>query len=1219
MNASLQPLDLNSVPLVGVRLVEASAGTGKTYSIAALYLRLILGRGCMRPFDPPEILVLTFTRAATSELRDRIRRRLAEAARAFADKDARGDEVLGALLSETPAEQRADHARRLQTAAEWMDEAAIHTIHSWAGKMLERHAFDTGVLPETELAGADPGLLRGVMLDWWRRFVYPLAELPEGFPKTFEEFEGCLRPLLEPEVRLLAGGEAVVPRSLDAWAGARADELARRRRCEQAAREAWLAAREEIVALLRECIDAKRLHANIYKACSFERWLIEVDAWALSGGARPAALEYFAASRLEEKTKKGHEPPRHAWFGQIDALINAQSTGPDAGAPQDLPPIWAHAVDWVRSRHQRIKQQHNCIDYDDLLHELDRALAGRGAERLRARILDEYPVAFIDEFQDTDPVQWRLFQRLYMADPDPTGRALFLIGDPKQSIYGFRGADLHAYLAARDSIEPAHRYSLDRNWRSAAPMVEAVNTWFEFGAEHPRGAFAFREDGEDRLPFAPVRAAGPERAWVVDGQPAAALTLWLDSSPDGSANKDDSQSRLATHCAARIAALLRSPRTGFEVAGQPFRAVRASDFAVLVKSRFEAALIRDALARVGVSSVYFSQQDSVFGEPEALDLLAVLRAAAMPRDTRLVRRALAVPTLALSLDELDGLNRDDAALDAAVAEFMALAEHWARCGVLAMIRRLIIGREVARRQAGRGSRGERVLTNLLHLAELLQAESVRLHGEQALIDWLAEQIVEAGSDSDEARVLRLESDQDQVQILTIHKSKGLEFPVVFVPFATSLAVRKSSEKTDWIRYHDSQGRRVIELAGDAEASSRAELESLQEQLRLFYVALTRAQFACQVGLAPIKAWPHSAPGHLLCAPEDANAETLAGRLRELAARSRAIALDELCIDDPAAVPADAAWPPDAIDERAWRPARQVHRAPFEDWWIASYSSLAPSAAGGDSLPALKLAEQTADDEDDDQPPEVGSLHAFPRGAEAGTLLHWVLERAAGLGFARIAGTPALLAEELSRALAVRGWQAWRPVLEEWLPAQLNAPIRLGGASVTLAGLATAGSPHRAELEFWLSADRVDLVALDRAVCAHSFEAAPRPALSGDRINGMLRGFIDLVFEHQGRWYVADYKSNWLGADDAAYTTARMSEAMLEHRYDLQAVFYALALHRLLQVRLGGAYDPERHLGGAVYLFVRGHRHPSTAGALHLPVEAALIDEIDRHFGCMEAG
>ena len=1217
-------------PLHGSRLIEASAGTGKTFTIAALYVRLVLGHGgdhaFMRPLTPPEILVVTFTEAATKELRDRIRARLAEAAEYFrADPAAvpimkSGTDLLHDLRAEYPPEQWPACARKLQLGAEWMDEAAVSTVHAWCNRMLREHAFDSGSLFTQALETDQSELLAEVVRDYWRTFMATLdedaAEEVLRWWASPGDLQKSLRHLVNHTALLDSTKEPAV------LLGEALQEKARRLVELKAPWATWV---DELQDLLDAARDNKAFDGTKLKKNNYDVWLQKLAEWRDDENSVRPALSDAAMRRLTPEGLaeiwKGGKSPRHPALCAIAALGEAFQDWPDA-----LPDVLRHAARWVADRFAAEQERRAQIGFNDLLTRLDAALQGPNGSRLAQRIRQKFPVALIDEFQDTDPVQYRIFDAVYRVAETVADTALVLIGDPKQAIYAFRGADIYTYLTARRDCA-GRLHTLKRNFRSTEAMVAATNRCFAFAEAHTdgAGAFLFRDAGGNPVPFIEAEAEGRKDVLEIDGTPRPVFTAWWLPPKEGGEplSKGAYLSQMAAACATEMTRLLnlgQVDRASFVSEGGR-RPLRPADMAVLVHTRAEADEIRAALAERGVRSVYLSDRDSVFKSAQAAELQFWLVACAEPDDPRVLRAALATPTLGLGWAELDALKNDEMAWEMRVVQFRGYRDCWRRQGVLPMLRRLLNDFGVPSRLlpngGGEGS-GERMLTDLLHLAELLQQASGLLEGEHALIRHLAELRQQDGED--DARQIRLESDADLVQVVTVHKSKGLEYPLVFLPFACSFRKVKSDDLP--LKYHDDDGElRLALTGGDPTVVARADRERLGEDLRKLYVALTRARHAIWVGLAPLNELELSAFGHLLAGGRSIAPDALEGHLMALAKGCEAIVVT------PAPEPAGERFETQA-SHAAVRRARTAARPVREYWWIASYSALRtvrgeqrvePETPGQDVFhESLQIADGAGPSLHARAP---DSLHGFPRGAAAGTFLHDLLEWAAREGFAEVVRAPARLRDTIARRCAMRGWEAWIDALTAWLLRFLETSLVLpttNGMSAAAFSLSSLRAPL-AEMEFWLAAGDVDAVEIDRLVCGHTLDGAPRPPLQPARLNGMLKGFIDLVFEHDGGYYVADYKSNWLGAHEAAYTAEAMRAEILASRYDLQYVLYLLALHRLLKARLPG-YDYDQHIGGAVYLFLRGDRSGEQGIHAERPPRE-LIEALDRRFagvGCKEA-
>ena len=1220
-------LNARDFPLWGSRLIEASAGTGKTWTIAALYLRLVLGHGAdnayARALLPHEILVMTFTRAATRELSDRIRQRLSEAVQCFRGErePAQNDQLLQDLLADYPQGQSRSHAAwRLALAAEAMDDAAVFTIDSWCQRMLREHAFDSGNLFDEELAADEEQLRREAVQDYWRQQCYPLggAQLEtvlgvwSGLDALLEDMRGLQGQAVDP-----LAGEGSLADSVQAAQAQRATALT-------ALAQGWGAKAQA----LRDWLDVQLAEQGAHwdgrklAARHYLGWLQSVIDWADDPQQVELTLTDSARHRLSpeglvEARKKAAPalaiPPGFAALQQLLA--------DHARLPALASRLRLHAAARVQQRLDQLKREQRKFGFADLLQRLDAALAGDNGATLRARIQAQYPVALIDEFQDTSRRQYQLFDRIYRTQANDPATALLLIGDPKQSIYGFRGADIYSYLQAREATAGRH-YVLGTNYRSTQALVDAVNHWFgQAEARAGSGAFMFRtpgaqNDGTNPLPFVAVQAQGRSEVFCSAQGPVPALQLQVELDPPQSLKR--AQRSFAARCAEQIVQWLNDPEAGFARAGQPLARLRPADIAVLVRTGKEAQAVRRELGVRGVASVYLSDNESVFAGSEAQDLVVWLQAVAEPRDARAVRAGLATRLLDLSLAELAWLAADDEAFDARCEQLRRLHGVWLSQGVLAMLRQTLHQFDLPARWLAQTG-GERRLTNYLHLAELLQTASAQLEGENALIRWLATQCAGEGSQSDE-QIVRLESDADLVKVVTVHKSKGLEYPVVFLPFACSY--REINRRMNrFLSLPRPEGGRTLHLDYDDADLAQADDERLREDLRLLYVALTRARHALWLGVPMLQAARSkaattlnhkSATGYVLAGTQERDPDAW----REL--------LDALCAGQAGLQWHAVQGPPAQSLLQARETPGHLLDAPAYDaqfdrrWGIGSFSSLVRALAAP-TLPVSPVALQLpADDErplellapQAAQPtrPTAAVWHRFMKGPVVGNWVHDQLEWLADESFALTVDGP--LAQRLVQRCERAGRAAQAADLVQWLAAVVQHPLQPLG--VALSGL-TQLLP---EMEFWLPAAQLPAPEIDGLCKQHLLPGQPRPELPARQLHGMLMGFADLVFEHAGCYWVLDYKTNFLGPDGAAYDAQALADAMLAHRYDVQAALYLLALHRLLRSRLGAAYDPARHLGGALYFFVRGIDGP--AQGMHLvPPSLALLDALDALLGAAD--
>ncbi|HOG08018.1 MAG: exodeoxyribonuclease V subunit beta [Syntrophales bacterium] len=1158
-------------PLTETNLIEASAGTGKTYAVEGIFLRLLLERG----LSVKEILVVTYTVAATEELRDRIRGRVRAAVAAFTS-GGHDDPFLDGLVRRTTAREEA--LRRLRAALRDFDEAPIHTIHGFCQRALREHAFETRGTFDAEMIPDDRALKEEIVRDFWRRHLYggapevpghALARKfgPEGF---LELIEGRL---FDPGMRILPEAPPVV-----------LDALPPFREAVEAVRRAWPAARDAVAACLRD----PGLKRNIYR--NPDALLAEMDAYTAARRTWPPfdGFDRFTATAIEQGTRKGCTPPEHPFFAACETLRERAAAWTEQ-ADRHLLFLKAELFRTVRAELRQRKRRRNIQCFDDLLLDLREALAGPGGSALAEKLRARYRAAVIDEFQDTDPIQYAIFETVF-GHGDAT---LFLIGDPKQSIYSFRGADLFTYLRASHDVR--RRHTLRHNWRSEPALIEAVNAVFR----HPDGApFLY-----DAIPFAEAIAGDvPERAVLtVDGRPSPPFRLWfLDGvrleAAGAAKNQDRAADLIIRSVAAEISRLLdprKGPRT--TIGDAP---LVAGDIAVLVRTNREARRVREALRTLGIPAVLHST-GNLFDTREAIEIERVLGALAAPRDEGRIRIALATDLMGLNGEALHALSGDETAWEDRLARFRAYHALWDERGFIPMFRRFLAAENVRERLLAFPD-GERRLTNVLHLAEVLHAEAVSgRQGMAGLVQWLARQR-DPVTPRLEEHELRLESDARAVNIVTIHKSKGLEYPVVFCPFHWRGTKLRQGE----FLFHDpaDDWRPTLVLTSDAGTGRDLALrETLAEDIRLLYVALTRARHRCYLVWGPFKDAGASALAYILhpTAGEtgDGTAATEAGATG-LDGNALRRELEALAASVPGAIALEEMPPPDAAPRAASPEAetaltcRTFTGLPDRDRPIASFSSLVADRALRPESPAEIGDPADLPDRDGEAgtttplPAEKPSgVFALPRGTKTGNLLHEILEE---IDFTAASGPAAerLFADKL----AAYGFDpACRETVARTIRLALDTPLDPDLDGLTLS---TVGRTDRlSELGFYvplnrLTPDRLERLLAETGIAPTSGFPEGIGRLRFQPVRGFMRGYMDLVFRRAGRVYLVDWKTNFLGDTVADYRPGALAQAMREAFYPLQYHLYVLALHRYLKRRLPG-YDYDTHFGGVFYLFLRG--------------------------------
>ncbi|MGN6608133.1 MAG: UvrD-helicase domain-containing protein [Jatrophihabitans sp.] len=1051
---------LGSLP-TGTTLLEASAGTGKTFTIAALVARYLAeGEATV-----DELLIVTFGRLATQELRDRVRERLVSTRDALLDAAgvvSSDDPLVRHLAADGPVETAA-RAARLATALAAFDSATVVTTHEFCQQVLR-------------------GLGSAGDLD----------------------------------------ADATLVENLDD--------------------------------LVTEVVH------DLY-----------VRKWG-----------------------RGDERPDFTLGEAVRLATVAVNDGQALLQPDDTN-VRVRFAEAVRREVDRRKRLRRVLGFDDLLTRLRDTLrdddAGAAA---RSRLQGRYRIVLVDEFQDTDPVQWDILRLAFHGVA-----TLVLIGDPKQAIYAFRGADVRAYLAAADVAD--HRATLPLNWRSDPPLLQGLDRLF-------RGAAL----GDPRIVVVPVAPGLVGRSLASDEAPVRLRVVARGGGDPLSA--DEARARVTADLVADIAATLRDAPLLTPREGGPARPVLPGDMAVIVRTNKQLHLVHGALLKAGIPAVVRTAS-SVFATAAAREWLVLLEALEQPHRAARVRRLAVSPFVGWDAAALDGGDVDRLGLR---------VRHWVRVhaerGVAALHESVARDEHLPERLLALVN-GERDLTDLRHVGEALHAAAMTDQlGLTALLEWLRHRIAEAERESSSERSRRLDSDAAAVQIVTVHASKGLEFPNVFVPFASDRWVPEPDEPL----FHDDQGRRVRHIGGKgspglAAAQAAALTEDFGEDLRLLYVAMTRAQARVTAWWAPSGRNTERSPLHrLLFSPDPADevGERFPVPRDSVALATIAQLAVEGCLSVTAAVAAAEVSVPARAAAIPSLDAARFDRGLDLSWRRTSYTAL---TAAAHETPAIATEPEVAEKDDEPEVPVaatgapelldvVSPMAALAGGAAFGTFVHAVLEEldpvAQDLEDAvhervvaeswRLDGVDAATVEAVTAGLLPALRTPLGPVLDERSLAQIaptdrlvelefELPLRGGDEPNGTSTLAEVGSLLRRRLP----AD--DPLAAYAAVLAD-------PVLGDSVLKGYLTGSIDAVVRSGDRFVVIDYKTNRLGTPDAPltawdYRPEALRAAMIGAHYPLQALLYEVALHRFLRWRVPG-YSPERHLGGALYLFLRGMCGPA---------------------------
>lgn len=1207
-------LDVLHLPLFGKHLIEASAGTGKTFNITRIYLRMLLEK----KLDVQNILVMTFTKNATEELKGRISKEITDALVNWGNYT-ETDSFYIDLQNRLPVSEA---KAILHKALLHMDEAAIFTIHGFCNRVLSNLAFESSLEFTINMEADTQELELEAVRDHYRFIAKQSEQDFETLTSkwtTPEQFYSAFRGVLSSDEALQYQDEAVIAQQ------------------HKALRENALAELNANKDALFEAL----VNSHKDKDKRTQEWQQLVDWLSMEANSPMPKLakDFLNGNRFRKAELKALVQASTVCKNEADKLIESIKAN-------RVYTLAFHAINVIRTSIVNAKARQQVMNFDDLIVTLQNVLRSDDTGTLAASIRQQFPVALVDEFQDTDPKQYEILSKVYGDFCNQTHQhALYMIGDPKQAIYGFRGGDIFAYLAARDAADA--NWIMDTNWRSTTEMIAGYNRLF-FGEALPKTDPKILTEetelvGNDKvfgydIEYVPVKASGKtDHKSLVESSNSSTQNSGIENSsaknkalninyfgfddsyrPANSkkdVNKADFSTVIATWCASEISRLLN---TEAQIAGRP---LKESDIAVLVKTGTEAQLIESALSTAGLTSVYLSNKENLFDSVQARDLYQAIDGILHLEDTSKMIAALSTRYLGGKSSLFKAMQEDESLWEREQNYLRELKKLWEEKSFMAMAMRFV--HETYTPEA---NQHERALTNTIHLLELLQQASTRYRQPRQLVRYLFDQITVASKKQESE--LRLESDANLIKIVTQHGSKGLEYPVVFIPYATKFSdpTRFGNQPQDIHLYHDDDNTLVRQLGQANDGVKKAFDEGLAESIRLLYVAVTRAVSRCYICATPFDKAHQSSLGLAVGAEDESQLFT---KLLELAnSQPDAISFNEVAdietLENNDKRLQAHQTPDQSKNESQLTSTPAVFNQAIEnDWQLSSFSSLTKNVhTKRDPLVKLHL-------DDEDSEVEAQSIAAddirftLRKGAKTGNFLHDILERLdfVNPNYASACKHPLFSYGELP---APYGEQD----LYEFLAALLHAPLPRILATLTESNTTTESGTRETteedtfslstlsykqtlrEVEFYFPIEGVDTQALSQLLAEHRGSSASIELPEKRQLKGMMHGFIDLVFEHEGKYYVADYKSTYLGDDISDYSETNITKDIAAHHYDLQYLIYCVALHRFL-LQKSKDYDPSLHFGGVYYLYLRGMTDSASSGIYRKAIDSDLLLRLNK--------
>ena len=1186
------------VPLRGVSLVEASAGTGKTYSIAKLFLQAVLDGNDIR-----EILVVTFTEAATKELKARIRKELYDFEKYLAyqldpENHTPPDSIdeytaISAIFAEHSIEKQLELVRNALLS---IDLAAIHTIHGFCQRMLIENAFESRIAFGAELLTDTSELIEEIARNFWRKNFLNISKIEK---KILEKIDiTALTKLVKIFIEnrdVELSNKAPMPFSdIKLSINKIYDELIQELNSCDLESE-----------LLSYYSDIAKNMKYAFHLNKYEETVAKCMKHIRTGNYNIKEMTPLFKNDVESKIsapakKKGFDLPDAKFFAigksvkEIEPLKKFMKSA-----------LFEELFHYANKEFEEIKNKRHILTFNDLIYKLYNVIRSESensaAKPLTRLIRSKFRIALVDEFQDTDRHQYYIFNEVFGKS---SKHAFFMIGDPKQSIYKFRGADILSYLKAKNDAQ--FEYTLLKNFRSEPAMIEGVNHIFNFKQtfyeeledsdiqeDEERGIFVYSNDstGKDGIPFHSIQPGSKVIPELITGSsPDQALQMIVVTDT----NKDYIKRNCAQHLTNEIVNLLTEAAAGknYFKYNELRREINPGDIAVLVHNHKQAALIKKSLSKASVPAV-IQNSAGIFQSAEAHDIKIWLKALKKPVETN-IRPLFVTNILKKTFSEID--NSSSKYILTVSEEFMRLQQQWQEIG-FAVAFRSFMEKFGTLESALKLANGERIVTNYFQLTDLIhQHELNRGRNIDKTLSYIQKEIEQPSTE--DIYLEQLETDKTSVNIMTIHKSKGLEFPIVFCPYLWDHSITAHEQYYETLLLNEERGDKTVKLL-DLKADEtlfkeriiQGRKEILAEHIRLLYVALTRAASRIYLYIGDDQALGKSAFTYIFTDNTTAFLASLPSRKSKLLTKYHEQCL--LHIEEFAEKHSDVVSrqevsgyikPAKYIEKKSEQSRqfkiRELRRSLSQTWSVSSFSAL------------ISKAEYHSD------PIKRGSgTFGLPSGKKFGSAIHKIFENYYNYGEAlfydhkirKYRFEDVLKRDRYFKSNDAKTAEDRFKIVEEMVQAALNANITVDNISLTLKDITKKDA--KPEFSFYhkvatISPNLLSSLFANFATGMMKDFAAEIIPLDFIFKHGYMSGEIDLFFRYNNRYFVLDWKSNHLGADFNNYSPEKIEEDMYKHYYLLQAHIYSLAAHLFLKQNMAN-YDYDTHFGGFIYVYTRG--------------------------------
>jgi|GEM_PF-4707872 len=1151
----------------GLHLIEASAGTGKTFTITNLYLRALL----LKKIAVKNILVVTFTKAATADLKIKIYERLLEFKAYFETADDKKPteekyEFFKLLIEDKNKDDLENIKNRLNLALMSMNEMAVSTIHGFCQRVLKQHSFLSDSVKEMEVVPDKDKIIKSFITDWWRINVISCSSDDYNLFKAFGWSEiKSKNPFADDFTdkinRVMGQNLTILPTITD---------------------------QEFLESKQKYCDDTKKLQKKLQKEWDTDKVKDKLSATTFIKGKPPTdflsciadiddflnldtnnypikAFDALGSDSILKKNIRKNKELTDVYMIDIFKIIQKLSNYTNDFQAKLQAYYLKNACDYVIAKNEEFKKQHMIYGYDDILQQLNNALKDKqSGTELAKNIMADYPIAFIDEFQDTDNIQYNIFKNIYFENPTET--SLYLIGDPKQAIYQFRGADVFTYMQAKKDIkkQQGQFFTLATNYRSTDTMIKSVNSIFNQNkTETP---FLFEE-----IPFEKVKAPQKDFEYLTyKSEPLKSLHFITQN--NGGTEKVASK-KINQAISSHIKSLLNDDN--YKIGDEK---VKASDIAILVNSGNQATELVNILRENKIYCIVDEKKNNVFDKVQADHMLFLMVAVNNYDNIKNVNNLIACGLFGWSLQTIkDTIDKPDEM----IKQLKELKIIWQKYGFLTMFFKALTILKLSESLAQQKG-FDRKYHSLLQIAQLIDDTSkpykigsgalappivaLKNHTSQGgakaplprseityNLDKQIRAYQQMMAEKPQSGYAKLATDKDLIQIFTVHHAKGLQYKIVFLPCLWLMEYRNKKANAPII-YHQDDNKRddnkiVYDFTPSDKNQEKYKKEQQAEEIRKLYVAITRAETACFVYWHYLKTAKEN-PLQQIISHDDDFMENIKG-----------IQIDEITKYENIKPPTS---PKKINNNKLTLPLTKITQK-LQNFQRKSYTSLSPEY----NYEKHKKENESLDNKKTDE------ILQFKKGADTGDMMHKILE-----------------------------WQVFNQDIKKIIENNQSFDLshnnkktiikwvqEIGNTKLTPDNLVLnqlKSSDVVSEMEFNFAIDEIDINRLNQYFDRIYNKKLANP-ITKNNFCGLITGSIDLIFLWNGKYYLADYKTNFIGDEIHDYNKDKMQEQIIHHRYDLQYTIYSIALHRYLKNIMLDAYDYNRHFGGVFYLFVRAMR------------------------------